>query len=47
MSSYGVKVGAGVVGARQHTLQPVVTGASVLGIKCADGVVLAADTLGE
>ena len=32
---------------RGHTLQPVVTGASVLGIKCADGVVMSADTLGE
>ena len=29
-----------------HTLQPVVTGTSVLGIVCADGVLMCADTLG-
>lgn len=32
---------------RKHTLQPIVTGTSVLGIKCKDGVVIAADTLGS
>jgi len=31
----------------KHTLQPIVTGTSVLGIKCKDGVVIAADTLGS
>jgi 20S proteasome subunit beta 7 len=31
--------------ARQHTSQPIVTGTSVLAIKYADGVMLAADTL--
>ena len=29
-----------------RTLQPVVTGSSVLGIRCTDGVVMASDTLG-
>jgi hypothetical protein len=29
-----------------QTLQPVVTGTSVLGIVCADGVLMCADTLG-
>lgn len=29
----------------QHTTDPIVTGGSVLGIKCADGVVLACDSL--
>mmetsp|Transcript_27948 Transcript_27948/g.109675 ORF Transcript_27948/g.109675 Transcript_27948/m.109675 type:complete len:85 (-) Transcript_27948:2507-2761(-) len=32
---------------KQHTVQPYVTGTSVIGLKCADGVVLGADTLGE
>merc|ERR1711991_784845 len=32
-------------GAKQHTQSPIVTGSSVIGIKYADGVVLAADTL--
>lgn len=32
---------------RKHTQQPIVTGTSVLGIKCRDGVVIAADTLGS
>jgi 20S proteasome subunit beta 7 len=31
----------------QHTQQPIVTGTSVLGIKFKDGVMLAADTLGN
>lgn len=31
----------------QHTQQPIVTGTSVLGIKFKDGVMLAADNLGE
>mmetsp|Transcript_27946 Transcript_27946/g.109661 ORF Transcript_27946/g.109661 Transcript_27946/m.109661 type:complete len:237 (-) Transcript_27946:1794-2504(-) len=30
---------------KQHTVQPYVTGTSVIGLKCADGVVLGADTL--
>ena len=38
---------AAAADARQHTLQPVVTGTSVLGIVCADGVLMAADTLGD
>jgi len=32
---------------RQHTTRPIVTGTSVLAIKCSDGVVMAADTLGS
>eukprot|EP01139_Manchomonas_bermudensis_P014478 Amastigsp_a508529_1019.p1 type:complete len:219 gc:universal Amastigsp_a508529_1019:34-690(+) len=31
----------------QHTSQPIVTGTSVLGIRCAAGVVMAADTCGS
>eukprot|EP00116_Pleurobrachia_bachei_P009103 sb/3469365/ len=31
----------------KHTLRPIVTGTSVLGVKCVDGVVIAADTLGS
>eukprot|EP00438_Fugacium_kawagutii_P028899 Skav225403 [mRNA] locus=scaffold2656:469360:473414:+ [translate_table: standard] len=31
--------------AQQHTLQPIVTGATVVGLKYKDGVLLAADTL--
>jgi len=31
----------------KHTLRPIVTGTSVLGVKCVDGVVVAADTLGS
>mmetsp|Transcript_31794 Transcript_31794/g.95551 ORF Transcript_31794/g.95551 Transcript_31794/m.95551 type:complete len:264 (+) Transcript_31794:756-1547(+) len=34
-------------GPRTHTRQPIVTGTSVLGIRCSDGVVMAADTLGS
>ncbi|CAJ1354956.1 unnamed protein product [Effrenium voratum] len=30
---------------KQHTLQPIVTGASVIGLKYKDGVIVAADTL--
>jgi len=30
-----------------HTLRPMVTGTSVLGLTFSDGVMLAADTLGE
>lgn len=33
-------------GGRQHTTRPFVTGASVIGMRCADGVVLASDTMG-
>lgn len=32
---------------RQHTMQPIVTGTSVLAMKCTDGIVMAADTLGS
>ncbi len=32
---------------REHTLRPIVTGSSVVGIKYRDGVMLAADTLGS
>lgn len=32
---------------RQHTTRPIVTGTSVLAIKCSDGVIMAADTLGS
>lgn len=38
---------ATVTNPRKHTMQPIVTGTSVLGIKCVDGVVIAADTLGS
>eukprot|EP00434_Breviolum_minutum_P038135 symbB.v1.2.033818.t1/scaffold4252.1/size42409/5 len=31
--------------AKQHTLSPIVTGATVVGLKYKDGVILAADTL--
>ena len=31
----------------KHTMQPIVTGTSVLGIKTKHGVVIAADTLGS
>lgn len=37
----------GSAGPTTHTSQPVVTGSSVLGIKCCDGVVMASDTLGS
>ena len=37
----------GTTGPTTHTLQPVVTGSSVLGVKCSDGVVMASDTLGS
>ena len=33
-------------GVKEATSQPIVTGTSVLGIKFADGVVIAADNLG-
>ena len=36
----------GIHAPTQHTLQPVVTGTSVLGLQCADGVLMCADTLG-
>eukprot|EP00041_Stephanoeca_diplocostata_P012935 m.218416 g.218416 ORF g.218416 m.218416 type:complete len:260 (-) comp19154_c0_seq1:883-1662(-) len=32
---------------KQHTTRPIVTGTSVLAIKCSDGVIMAADTLGS
>eukprot|EP00127_Corallochytrium_limacisporum_P002197 Clim_evm91s108 gene=Clim_evmTU91s108 len=31
----------------KHTLSPTVTGTSVLGLRCSDGVIIAADTLGS
>eukprot|EP00270_Netrium_digitus_P017188 TRINITY_DN6268_c0_g1_i1.p1 TRINITY_DN6268_c0_g1~~TRINITY_DN6268_c0_g1_i1.p1 ORF type:complete len:291 (-),score=60.05 TRINITY_DN6268_c0_g1_i1:174-1046(-) len=45
----GVRVLAGPVDAdpKKHTVYPYVTGSSVLGVKYADGVLLAADMLGS
>ncbi len=37
--------GGGEGSSREHTLKPIVTGSSVVGIKYRDGVMLAADTL--
>ena len=34
-------------GANQHTQSPIVTGTSVVAIKYSEGVVIAADNLGE
>ena len=36
-----------LAGGRQHTKHPYVTGSSIVGMRCVDGIVLASDTMGK